>query len=91
MANTVDPDETAHYEPSLLNLQRLQIQLLLCLAFYGLLFASELELEVRLSSLGFITHRKIQVFKDNCRNLDSVQIFNNFVSSLLTRDFPPPF
>ena len=31
-ANTVDPDETAHYEPSHLDLQFLQIQLLLCLA-----------------------------------------------------------
>ena len=31
-ANTVDPDETAHYEPSHLDLQCLQIQLLLCLA-----------------------------------------------------------
>ena len=28
--NTVDPDETAHYEPSHLDLQCLQIQLLLC-------------------------------------------------------------
>ena len=28
----VDPDETAHYEPSHLDLQCLQIQLLLCLA-----------------------------------------------------------
>ena len=28
-ANTVDPDETAHYEPSHLDLQCLQIQLLL--------------------------------------------------------------
>ena len=36
MANTVDPDEIAHYEPSNLDLQCLQIQLLLCLALYGL-------------------------------------------------------
>ena len=36
MANTVDPDETAHYEPSHLDLQCLQIQLLLCLVLYGL-------------------------------------------------------
>ena len=36
MANTVDPDETAHYEPSHLDLQCLQIQQLLCLALYGL-------------------------------------------------------
>ena len=36
MANTVDPDETAHYEPSHLDLQCLQIQLLLCLALKGL-------------------------------------------------------
>ena len=38
-ANTVDPDEMAHYEPSHLShldLQCLQIQLLLCLALYGL-------------------------------------------------------
>ena len=35
-ANTVDPDETAHYEPSHLDLQCLQIQLLLCLVLYGL-------------------------------------------------------
>ena len=42
-ANTVDPDETAHYEPSTahyepshLDLQYLQIQLLLCLALYVL-------------------------------------------------------
>ena len=28
----MDPDETAHYEPSHLDLQCLQIQLLLCLA-----------------------------------------------------------
>ena len=34
-ANTVDPDETAHYEPSHLDLQCLQIQLLLCLALLG--------------------------------------------------------
>ena len=31
-ANTVDPDEPAHYEPSHLDLQCLKIQLLLCLA-----------------------------------------------------------
>ena len=31
-ANTVDPDEMAHNEPSHLDLQCLQIQLLLCLA-----------------------------------------------------------
>ena len=36
MANTVDPDMTAHYEPSHLNLQCLQIQLFLCLVLYGL-------------------------------------------------------
>ena len=30
-ANSVDPDETAHYEPSHLDLQCLQIQLLACL------------------------------------------------------------
>ena len=36
MANTVDSDETAHYEPSHLDLQCLQIQLLLCLALYRL-------------------------------------------------------
>ena len=33
---TVDPDETAYYEPSHLDLQCLQIQLLKCLALYGL-------------------------------------------------------
>ena len=37
-AYTVDPDETAHFEPSHLDLQCLQIQLLLCLALYGLKF-----------------------------------------------------
>ena len=37
MANTVDPDETAHYEPSHLDLQCLQIQLLLCLALHRLI------------------------------------------------------
>ena len=37
MAYTVDLDETAHYEPSHLDVQRLQIQLLLCLALNGLL------------------------------------------------------
>ena len=31
-ANTVDSDETAHYEPSHVDLQYLQIQVLLCLA-----------------------------------------------------------
>ena len=36
LEGTVDPDETAHYEPSHLDLQCLQIQLLLCLALYGL-------------------------------------------------------
>ena len=36
-ANTVDPDEKTHYEPSHLDLQCLQIQLLLCLALEGLL------------------------------------------------------
>ena len=36
MANTVDPDEMAHYEPSHLDLQCLQNQLLLCLALYRL-------------------------------------------------------
>ena len=35
-SKTVDPDETAHYERSHLDLQCLQIQLLLCLALYGL-------------------------------------------------------
>ena len=35
--NTVDPDETAHHEPSRLDLQCLRIQLLLCLALYGLI------------------------------------------------------
>ena len=34
--NTKDPDETAHYEPSHLYIQYLQIQLLLCLTLYGL-------------------------------------------------------
>ena len=38
MAITVDPDETAHYEPSHLDLQCLQNQLLLCLALYGLTY-----------------------------------------------------
>ena len=32
----IDPDEMAHYEPSHLDLQCLQIQLLLSLALYGL-------------------------------------------------------
>ena len=36
MANTVDPDEMAHNEPSHLDLQCLQIQLLLCLVLYEL-------------------------------------------------------
>ena len=36
MANTVDPGETAHNEPSHLDLQCLQIQLLLCLVLYEL-------------------------------------------------------
>ena len=31
-ANTVDPDDLAHYEPYHLDLQCLKIQLLLCLA-----------------------------------------------------------
>ena len=31
-ANMVDPDETAHYEPSHVDLQCLQIQVLLCFA-----------------------------------------------------------
>ena len=33
-AYTVDPDKMAHYEPSHLDLQCLQIQLLLCLSLY---------------------------------------------------------
>ena len=33
--NTIDPDKTAHYEQSHLDLQYLQIQLLLCLTLYG--------------------------------------------------------
>ena len=32
---TLDSDEAAHYEPSHLDLQCLQIQLLLCLGFTG--------------------------------------------------------
>ena len=36
MANTVDSDETALYEPSHLDLQCLQNQRLLCLALYSL-------------------------------------------------------
>ena len=32
----MDPDETAHYEPSHLDLQCLQIYPLLCSALYGL-------------------------------------------------------
>ena len=40
MANTVDPDETAHYEPSHLDLQCLHTQLLLCLALYDERFLS---------------------------------------------------
>ena len=36
MTNTVDPDEKAHYEPSHLYLQSLQIQVLLYLALYEL-------------------------------------------------------
>ena len=43
MANTVDPDETAHYELSHLDLQCLQIQLLLCLALYRLIIMQLLE------------------------------------------------
>ena len=39
MANTVDPDETAHYEPSHLDLQCLQIQLLLCLVLYEISYS----------------------------------------------------
>ena len=38
---TVDPDEMAHYELSHLDLQCLQIQLLLCLALYGLTGCSD--------------------------------------------------
>ena len=41
MANTVDPDETAQCEPSHLDLQCLQIQLLLCLALYGLTLSGQ--------------------------------------------------
>ena len=37
-ANNVDPDETAHYEPSNLDLQCLQIQLLFCSTLKGLTF-----------------------------------------------------
>ena len=33
--NTVNPDETAHYEPSHLDLQCLQIQIMLSLVLYG--------------------------------------------------------
>ena len=36
MANTVDPDEMAHYELSHLEVQCLQIQLFLCLTLQGL-------------------------------------------------------
>ena len=37
MANTVDPDETAHYEPSHLDIQCFKNHLLLCWALYGLI------------------------------------------------------
>ena len=39
----MDPDETAHYEPSHLDLQCLQIQVLLCLALYWLTFKTEVQ------------------------------------------------
>ena len=43
MANTVDPDERAHYEPSHLDLQCLQNQLLLCLALYRIIWQKQIK------------------------------------------------